>query len=237
MAFNKLRAKDFIIGFAAASILFTSTQVFAQPVKKQIAAIFDNIRIVVDGKQITPTDSNGNTMEPFKYKGNIYVPICAAEEALDKKLSWDENTKTVYIDSKNLDSSSQQNISSNTDKNSSITEEHKPFFDKNKLHSKWGINLDGNHRKMTGTLYIDKLSNIKTVHLDIYGDENFIKSYTLKAGEKPILINEDLANIKEFSIVSDLQMTSNLDGDKIIKLEMAFKDSNSEIKFGDITIE
>lgn len=237
MAFNKLRAKDFIIGFAASSILFTSTQVFAQPLKKQITAIFDNIKIVADGKQITPKDSNGNIVEPFRYKGNIYLPVCAVEQTLDKKVLWDENTKTIYIDSKNLDDTSQKNISSSADKSSGNTEENKPFFSKNKLHSKWGVNLEGNHKKMTGTLYIDKLSSIKTVHLDIYGDEKFIKSYTLKAGEKPIIINEDMTNIREFSIVSDLQMTSNLSGDQIIKLEMALKDSNSPIKFGDITIE
>ncbi|MBI6873298.1 stalk domain-containing protein [Clostridium aciditolerans] len=237
MAFNKLRAKDFIIGFAASSILFTSTQVFAQPLKKQVTAIFDNIKIVVDGKQITPKDSSGNIVEPFRYNGNIYLPVCAVEQTLDKKASWDENTKTIYIDSKPLDAAYQQSISSNTDKNSGNTEDQKPFFDKNKLHNKWGVNLDGNHRKMTGTLYIDKLSSIKTVHLDIYGDEKFIKSYTLKAGEKPIIINEDLTNVKEFSIVSNLRMTSNLNGDQIMKLEMALKDSNSLIKFGDITIE
>ncbi len=130
-----------------------------------------------------------------------------------------------------------EGVSKKVDMNSQNTGNNKPFINLNEFHSKWGCDLNGVHKKMTGTLSLDNSSDIKTTHIDFYGDDQFIKTYTIIAGEKPIIINEDITNIKKFSIVSDLQMTGNISDDETIKITMTFKGPKSNSKFGDITIE
>lgn len=64
---------------------------------KMIEANYMGIRIVVDGKEITPTDANGNVVEPFASGGTTYLPVRAIGEALGKEVTWDGDTATVYV--------------------------------------------------------------------------------------------------------------------------------------------
>lgn len=56
-----------------------------------IEAVYNDIKIVVDGKKVSP-DS-----EPFISEGTTYLPVRAVAEALDKPVYWDGETSTVYI--------------------------------------------------------------------------------------------------------------------------------------------
>ena len=64
---------------------------------KQLLAEYADIKLVVDGVPVTPTDSNGMPVEPFACEGITYLPIRAVGEALGKQVTWDGKTKTVYI--------------------------------------------------------------------------------------------------------------------------------------------
>lgn len=64
---------------------------------KNITVQYDNIKLVIDGVTITPKDANGSTVEPFIYNGTTYLPVRAVGNALGKQVSWDGNTKTVYL--------------------------------------------------------------------------------------------------------------------------------------------
>lgn len=64
---------------------------------RMIEANYMGIRIVVDGKEITPTDANGNVVEPFASNGTTYLPVRAIGEALGKEVTWDGDTATVYV--------------------------------------------------------------------------------------------------------------------------------------------
>ena len=55
------------------------------------------IHIVIDGKELHPTDVNGNPVDPFVYNGTTYLPIRAVANALGKAVSWDGPTYTVYL--------------------------------------------------------------------------------------------------------------------------------------------
>lgn len=77
-------------------VLFVSP-VFAEAIKQNINVVYNNIKIVVDGKIIVPEDVNGNIVEPFIYNGTTYLPVRAVSQALGKDVDWDEKTKTVYI--------------------------------------------------------------------------------------------------------------------------------------------
>ena len=97
--FNKDKIKGFFVGLSVAVIL-CSTTVFADSISKTVTAVYNNIKIMVDGKEITPKDQNGNTVEPFIIDGTTYLPVRAVASALGKEVDWDGETSTVYIGAK-----------------------------------------------------------------------------------------------------------------------------------------
>ncbi len=58
---------------------------------KNISATFRNIKIVVDGKEVS------TSAEPFVYNGTTYLPIRAVGEAVGKEVTWNAGTNTVYL--------------------------------------------------------------------------------------------------------------------------------------------
>ncbi len=58
---------------------------------KNISATFRNIKIVVDGKEVS------TSAEPFIYNGTTYLPIRAVGEAVGKEVTWNAGTNTVYL--------------------------------------------------------------------------------------------------------------------------------------------
>lgn len=93
---NKDKIKGYIAGLTTA-ILLCSTVAFAQSIEKTVTAVYNNIKIMIDGTQITPTDANGNVVEPFIIDGTTYLPVRAVATALNQDVNWDGNTNTVYI--------------------------------------------------------------------------------------------------------------------------------------------
>lgn len=94
--------KGIIVGAICTSAIFTSMTVFGKVSKETITVSYDNIKLVVDGKTVTPKDGNGNVVEPFTYNGTTYLPLRAAVDAITggtKPVSWDGNTSTIYIGS------------------------------------------------------------------------------------------------------------------------------------------
>ncbi|MDR1328057.1 MAG: NPCBM/NEW2 domain-containing protein [Oscillospiraceae bacterium] len=80
-----------IIGalLAGGTVLGASTQ--------RLDAVFNSIKLFVDGREITPKDATGKTVEPFMVNGTTYLPVRAVAEALGKQVSWDGATYSVYI--------------------------------------------------------------------------------------------------------------------------------------------
>ena len=58
---------------------------------KNISATIRNIKIVVDGKELS------TSAEPFIYNGTTYLPIRAVGEAVGKEVTWNGGTNTVYL--------------------------------------------------------------------------------------------------------------------------------------------
>lgn len=59
-----------------------------------------DIQIFVDFEEFYPTDANGEYVPPFIENGSTYVPLRALAEAFDLSVSWEQETKTVYIGEK-----------------------------------------------------------------------------------------------------------------------------------------
>ena len=94
--FNKDKIKGFVAGLCVATIV-SSGIVFADSISKTVTAVYNNIKIVIDGTQITPTDANGNVVEPFIIDGTTYLPVRAVAQALGKEVNWDGSSNTVYL--------------------------------------------------------------------------------------------------------------------------------------------
>lgn len=153
----KKEIRGFISGFTVATLLTTSI-VFAEPIQRDIKAVYDNIKIYVDGKLIHPKDSEGNTVEPFIYNGTTYLPIRAVASAFGKNVRWDGNTKTVYLgDDKIADNSSPADTSK------------VPEIDGCKIFPKdnfWNTPVDNLPVHPKSNDYINTIGRTKTMHPD-----------------------------------------------------------------------
>ncbi len=59
--------------------------------------VTSGISLNINGKDFVPKDVNGKKVDVFLYDGTTYVPIRAISEAYNKKVDWEEKTKTVII--------------------------------------------------------------------------------------------------------------------------------------------
>lgn len=92
------KIKGLILGIIVTSLIFmTSISTYALVESKGITASYNNVKIYIDQKLITPKDVNGNLVEPFIYNGTTYIPVRAVGEAFGKSVSWDGSTNSVYI--------------------------------------------------------------------------------------------------------------------------------------------
>lgn len=81
---------------ALALLLLCGTALAANTVQ-QMQIRYMNIKLVVDGAEVTPKDAAGRVVEPFVSDGTTYLPVRAVAAALGKDVEWDGETNTVYI--------------------------------------------------------------------------------------------------------------------------------------------
>ena len=80
---NKEKIKGFITGIVVMTLIFsTAITGFAASGSQSITATYNNIKLYVNQKLITPKDAAGNTVEPFIYNGTTYLPVRAVANAL-----------------------------------------------------------------------------------------------------------------------------------------------------------
>lgn len=92
MKFQRIR--DMVCGALIASLVLCSgTVAFAKVANMNIPVSYNNIKVVVNGKQLS------TSKEPFTYEGTTYLPIRAVAEAVGMDVNWDGQTKTVTLSS------------------------------------------------------------------------------------------------------------------------------------------
>ena len=108
--------KNYSIGFLIGLLLITAFTVGicakSGTVRKSI--LYNNIKIVLNGDSVKPTDANGHYVEPFAIDGTTYLPVRAIANALGLGVGWDGKTNTVVL---TTNTSNQQN--NNNSNNSS----------------------------------------------------------------------------------------------------------------------
>lgn len=92
---------SFVAGLATAGLVVSlAFGAGAATREEMIKAEFADIKIVMDGQQLSPKDANGKAVEPFIWNGTTYLPVRAVGAAVGKDVSWDGDTKTVYLGAK-----------------------------------------------------------------------------------------------------------------------------------------
>lgn len=95
----KKRLNGFLPGFVSALLILTFAVPAFAAYQKQATLSYDNIKITVDGKAITPTDATGKAVEPFILEGTTYLPVRAVGNALGMSVYWDKDTSTAALTS------------------------------------------------------------------------------------------------------------------------------------------
>ncbi len=86
-----------LLGMTMATVMYTMMPSALAAVSKQIQVTYNNIKVIVDGKELYMTDSANKRIEPFVSDGNTYLPVNAIAKAFDKPVQFDNKTQTLYI--------------------------------------------------------------------------------------------------------------------------------------------
>ena len=86
-----------LTGLLIGAVVFGGGVALASNRTATMTVTYSDVKIVVDGTEITPKDVNGKYVEPFISDGTTYLPVRAVASALGKEVGWDGDTNTVYI--------------------------------------------------------------------------------------------------------------------------------------------
>jgi hypothetical protein len=92
------KLKWFTLGVAVCLLITAfALPALASSRSKTAELFYRDIKITLDGTSVTPTDTNGNIVEPFIIDGTTYLPVRAITNALGLDVIWDEETSTVIL--------------------------------------------------------------------------------------------------------------------------------------------
>lgn len=98
MIMKKWNFRSYLAGIVTAVlVLGLCVPTIAATIQKQLAVTYKDIKICIDGNEITPKDANGKVVAPFISGGTTYLPVRAVGEAFGKEVAWDGTTNTVYV--------------------------------------------------------------------------------------------------------------------------------------------
>lgn len=93
-----MKKKVKVVAWTLVLTLLIGTTAFATVGSRTAELFYNNIKVVLNGKEITPTDVNGNAIEPFIIDGTTYLPVRGVASALGLDVGWDAATNTVALD-------------------------------------------------------------------------------------------------------------------------------------------
>lgn len=239
---NKEKLKGIIIGIVLSIIvLIVPMNTYAASVNKAIDVIYNNIKLVIDGKNIEfGKDSVGNQIEPFIHNGTTYLPVRAVGESLGMNVSWDGLTQTVYLGEKpgqisylteilqpyliynGYENTANGIYKSNDGRSFSMGgTKYDNGYRLGKYRGNLNFNLDGKYELITGELGV--ISPVESVNgqntVSIFLDGQFYKKYTING--------EDLSFNIEIPVKGVLQL----------KIEMDNTTGSNSIGFGNVIIK
>lgn len=190
--------------FAALALctgMVTGTALAANTVYKNIRVQYCGIKLVVNGAPVTPKDANGSTVEPFIYNGTTYLPVRAVGNALGKDVSWNGNTKTVYIGMNESDTAAKKLTPYETDFMYVLEKDGRTVNMMGKQYTQgltnWGkstalYNLDGLYKSVEMDIGHRDNESASDATLNFYVDGELVDTYALTGEMQTEHIKVDL---------------------------------------------
>lgn len=197
-----------------AIMLILSTVVIASSRIANIKVVYDNIKIVVDGKEVNfGLDSQGKKIEPFIYNGTTYLPVRAVGEAVGKDVSWDQSSKTVFLGSTAVNNNFTQVNTEEKDLVNTLdafNETSRVYVYKsgekkgielklwNDTDSHVNYNLDGKYTNISCLVGVKDAS--KKGYLKFIGDGRMLAEYPIESDKMVDNVNVDVTGVKNLMI-------------------------------------
>lgn len=144
--------------------------------------VTEKVTVVVDGKEITPTDNNGETVETIIHDGVVYLPVKTVADATGKAYYWDGPNYTVYLGDMDgaleyptVEIEKMTSIGDSVSKTESLTDNYGNRYSRAIYNCKDHINfeylLNMKYSSFKGTLYIPEGENSNdSVYLKVVAD-------------------------------------------------------------------
>ena len=206
---KSIQWKSFTLGIAFTLLLTVGfgSALAAGPITKNISAVYNNIKIVIDGKPVTLKDVSGNKIEPFIYNGTTYLPVRGVSEALGERVQWDGNTQTVYVGDRPGEVKYLTEVNppySGTadvyylNETSSISMGGKKYNTGISLyHTHSLINLNSLYSEISFDLGTAKNRTLNSSYLNVYLDGELYESYLVNAQDLPREITIPLKGVNQ----------------------------------------
>lgn len=212
----KKRTKSIIAGLLVGATL-AGTSLIAANTITLYNVVANGVKIVIDGQKITPTDANGNAVEPIIYNGTTYLPVRAVANAFGKAVYWDGPTYTVYLgdmDGKlEYPSVELRDLESIADEHSIATEPEDNYGTRYTYALRGGANYDYNktyeyltnmkYSRLKGVLYVTAGTDWDyTGTFEIIADGRRIyTSPVLDKTSRPIPLDIDITGYNDIKLV------------------------------------
>lgn len=201
----KLNFKSMVLGCVIGATVVGAIPAMGYDGVRTIQAVFKNIKICVDGVQMTPRDTAGKEVEPFIYNGTTYLPVRAVGEAVGKEVTYDGSTNTVYLGkSGQVKYLGQQ-----------VTMYQGSAYEKtvimggqkytNGISFGWGedayYNLNGLYTSISGMYGMeDGTSDNREAIINFYGDGRLLDSITVRGGQLPKNFAVNVSGVAQLKI-------------------------------------
>ena len=209
----KKTLKGYILGILSSVILF-SIIAYAANTTTLYNVRANGVKIVIDGKELHPTDVNGNKVEPIIYNGTTYLPVRAVANAFNKAVQWDGPNYTVYLgdmDGKlkypTVELENMTSINQAMRKTNELTDNYGNRYGRaiyNRYHDecKYEFLLNMKYSKFKGVLYVPEgTTSSQTGYLQIIADGNTIyTSPEMTRASSPVYIDVDVTGYNDVKI-------------------------------------
>lgn len=112
--------------------------------QRTLTANYNDIKIMLNGKQLIPRDATGAVVEPFTVNGTNYLPVRAIGEALGLSVDWDGSTSTVILTSTSAGQSPSQSVPPEPTSDQVIRRASAYAFLRSWIDANHNTTLDGN---------------------------------------------------------------------------------------------
>lgn len=213
----KQRIQGMVAGFLVAVLLMGTVAIAAQ---ETLTVTRSDMKLMIDGKAFTPTDSNGKTIQPFVHNGTTYLPLASVARAMGKTVEWDQAANTGYIGGRPSAAGETIKLS----KLDYFTKDGGDFSYSEQARANTGdyfndcfmqgigwlggggtrdYLINGQYKKISGSLFLDY--DTRAGHaigkLNIWGDGKLLySSDEIKAGFMPTLFEVDIINVTKLKI-------------------------------------